>query len=196
MNVRCRWMGWRFIVGGLLALTIVSPSLARGQGVASQRLAQESTQTEVSESTIKARLLYKFASFVDWPARVFPARDTPLTICIAGTDPFGPLADEVAEDAVFGARRIEVRRVDSTETSELCHIMFVGRDGGAPENAQARSVLTITDGDDYPYGKGIIHFVVRDNRVRFEIDERAAQQSGLIISSKLLNLAESVRPKG
>jgi hypothetical protein len=35
----------------------------------------------------------------------------------------------------------------------------------------------------------MVNFVLRDNRVRFEIDEISASQSGLMISSKLLSLA-------
>jgi YfiR/HmsC-like len=42
---------------------------------------------------------------------------------------------------------------------------------------------------------GVVNFVLRDNRVRFEIDENAASEDGLTISSKLLQLAVRVRPQ-
>jgi hypothetical protein len=56
-------------------------------------------------------------------------------------------------------------------------------------------VLTITDSARNARAKGIVHFVLRDNRVRFEIDEQAAAENGLVISSKVLGLAISVRPR-
>jgi hypothetical protein len=43
--------------------------------------------------------------------------------------------------------------------------------------------------------KGIINFVIRDDRVRFEIDDAEAARRGLTISSKLLSLAVSVKPR-
>ena len=41
-----------------------------------------------------------------------------------------------------------------------------------------------------------MNFVVSDNRVRFIVDDEAAAEGGLAISSKLLNVALSVKPRG
>jgi hypothetical protein len=61
---------------------------------------------------------------------------------------------------------------------------------------EGTSVLTVTDAARTPNARGIIHFVVQNDRVRFHIDERAAARNGLSISSKLLSLALSVRHRG
>ena len=39
---------------------------------------------------------------------------------------------------------------------------------------------------------GMINFVLENDRVRFEVNHKAAEQAGLKISSKLLNVAKSV----
>jgi hypothetical protein len=57
-------------------------------------------------------------------------------------------------------------------------------------------VLSVTDGAKSADAKGIVHFVVLENRVRFEIDVQAASASGLKISSKLLDLAVNARRRG
>jgi hypothetical protein len=44
--------------------------------------------------------------------------------------------------------------------------------------------------------RGIIEFVIENNRVRFNIDDQAAAANGLVISSQLLNLARNVRVRG
>ena len=44
--------------------------------------------------------------------------------------------------------------------------------------------------------KGVVNFVIQDNRVRFEIDEDAAARTGIAISSKLLSLAVQPGPRG
>jgi hypothetical protein len=46
-------------------------------------------------------------------------------------------------------------------------------------------------GDTKGFAKlgGMINFVLEDNRVRFEVNKTAAEQTGMKISSKLLSLA-------
>jgi hypothetical protein len=56
-------------------------------------------------------------------------------------------------------------------------------------------VLTVTDSARDEPARGIINFLIQNNRVRFEIDNGAAAESGLTISSKLLSLAVSVKPR-
>jgi hypothetical protein len=55
-------------------------------------------------------------------------------------------------------------------------------------------ILTITDARSGTQ-RGIIHFALVSGRVRFFIDEAAAAQRGLSISSRLLNLAVAVRTR-
>jgi hypothetical protein len=59
----------------------------------------------------------------------------------------------------------------------------------ALDKVRGAPVLTVTDGASDTGSRGMVNFVLRDNRVRFEIDEISASQSGLMISSKLLSLA-------
>jgi hypothetical protein len=40
---------------------------------------------------------------------------------------------------------------------------------------------------------GMIQFVVRDNKVRFEVNLRAAEKAGLSLSSQLLKVATDIR---
>ena len=54
---------------------------------------------------------------------------------------------------------------------------------------RGQPVLTVTDEAGDPNARGMIDFVLREGRVRFRIDPRMAERSGLLISSKLLSLA-------
>ena len=58
----------------------------------------------------------------------------------------------------------------------------------------ARPVLTITD-SRAGSARGMIHFTNAGGRVRFFIDEAAAHDRGLSISSRLLALALGVRQR-
>jgi hypothetical protein len=152
------------------------------------------------EAAIKATYLYKFAPYVVWPPETFAAPQSPLALCIVGDDAVGGVIERVAKGQMEGERPIVVRRSAATEPARGCQIVFVsGSDSQAVSGALAAlrgaPVLTVTDSIRDPDAKGIINFVLRDNHVRFEIDDRAAAASGLTISSKLLSLAVDVRPR-
>jgi hypothetical protein len=149
------------------------------------------------EYAVKATFLYKFAPFVDWPPKAFPSPQSPVNICVLGRDPFGEVLDRAVAGQTIDGRMVVVVRIDQVGASD-CHIMYLSDTDGAATRVlnavRGMPVLTVTSTSE-PEAKGIINFVIRDNRVRFEIDDSAAAQNGLVISSKLLNLAISVRPR-
>ena len=150
-------------------------------------------------SAIKATYLYKFAPFVNWPEGTFGAPSSPLTICVVGDDAVGHLVEEAVQDAKISPRPVLVRRLVTVGPDSQCHIAYLapGAEGAlaaALQRLRRSPMLTVTDDARDTRTRGIINFVVRDNRVRFEVDLAAAAESGLTISSKLLNLAVSVRP--
>lgn len=154
-------------------------------------------QPSALETAIKANYLYKFAPFVDWPPVAFAGPAAPLTICVAGQDPFGTTLDASVRSQQVGTHPIAVRRLHAGQPVSGCHILYFGRLSAqhAAEMLHAAAgqpVLTVTDEDAGGAG-GMIRFVLRDGRVRFDIDADAAKASGVQISSKLLGLAVSVR---
>lgn len=148
------------------------------------------------ETAIKASYLYKFAPFIQWPQAAFTTPSEPITICVAGRDPFGPALEEAIRGQRVSGRTIVVRYLENVEPETRCHILFAGE---APEQSvqealravAGRPVLTVTD-LSRGVGGGMIQFVVVRGRVRFTIDAGAAGETGLAISSKLLALAVTV----
>ena len=92
------------------------------------------------------------------------------------------------------ARGFEVRRIAGVGDMAGCDAIYVigGRTAAILRAARDRPVLTITDGFSGA-DRGIIHFALVENRVRFYIDDANAAESGLGIDPRLLNLALSVR---
>ncbi len=150
--------------------------------------------SDTLEYAVKATYLYKFAPFVEWPPTAFAAADSPINICVSGTDPFGAALDQAAAGQRIGGRPVAVHHVAAVEPASGCQIVFIG---GSPEQSIAQSlallrgqpVLTVTDGAADQGNRGIISFVIVDNKVRFQIDAHAAEQNHIAISSKLLSLA-------
>jgi hypothetical protein len=149
------------------------------------------------EHAVKAAYLYKLPPFVDWPEGSFSHPDSAFVLCIVGDDAFGGLAQRAIADQGAGQRRIELRVLRVVDDGSGCHIAFLAGTSSqsvaeALEVLKDSPVLTVTD-SARSSAKGIIHFVLNDNRVRFEIDDVAAARKGLAISSKLLSLAVLVR---
>lgn len=150
------------------------------------------------ELAVKATYLYKLAAFVNWPAQAFAAPNAPLTICVQGADPFGPLLDQATNGQAVAGHPVAVRRLARLDVGSGCQIAFVAG-GAAQSQAEALSavagspVLTVTDGGRGATVKGIVHLLLAAGKVRFSIDAAQADRNGVGISSKLLALAVTVK---
>ena len=155
-------------------------------------------QTPAVEYAVKATDLYKFAPFVEWPPEALSPSD-PLVICTVGRDRVADLVDEAVSGQTSAGHPIRVIHVQGALRDTHCNILYVALRGAAAvtvlESIRGQPVLTITDAEQEPRAAGVVNFVVVDNRVRFEIDQRAAAENHLVISSKLLSLAIRVTPK-
>lgn len=150
-----------------------------------------------TDVAVKAAFLPRFARYVTWPGGALPKGGDPFVLCVIGGDPFGTALDQAAGSQLIDGRRIIVRRLDSAVGADVCQIAFVQGSRTEPAGqliaALARApVLTVTDAANGAQ-RGIIHFAVVSGRVRFFIDQQAAAQHGLTISSRLLALALGVK---
>jgi hypothetical protein len=159
------------------------------------------SQNEVSDFAIKAAYLSKFGGFIRWPDAAFSSDTSPITICVIGDSPVAGALQKVVSGRPSSARALEVRNVKTVAADSGCHIIFVG-DTDAARVAQilgtlrGSGVLTVTDLPKMGTTPAVINFVIKENHVRFEIDEQAAIDNGLAISSQLLGLAVSVKTRG
>jgi hypothetical protein len=150
------------------------------------------------ELEVKATYLYKFPPFIVWPTDAFRSPASPFSLCIVGNDPFGGLIDRAVAGQRMANRRVAVVRLDAAAHDSPCQLMYIAP-GSQPlqqtlKAVEGEPILTVTD-SAADGSKGIINFIVRDNHVRFEIDQAAAGRNRLEISSKLLSVAVSVTPK-
>jgi hypothetical protein len=145
-----------------------------------------------SDLAVKAAFLTKFPAYVAWPAGARPRPGGPVQICVVGGDPFGRLLDEAARGQQIDGHPLQVRRLDAPAQASGCHVAYVH--GGGASGLHGRPVLTVTDARSGAQG-GMIHFVVHQGRVRFNIDQAQAAKNGVGISSRLLSLALSVRQR-
>ena len=149
------------------------------------------------EYQVKAVFLFNFAQFVDWPPAVFAEESSPLTICVLGTDPFGPYLDDIVRGEQVNSRPLAIQRVRATEEIRSCQVLFVSRSEGRNlqktlASAKEMDALTVSDADDFAARGGMIQLATENGKIRIKINVSAAKASSLTISSKLLRSAEIV----
>jgi hypothetical protein len=167
--------------------------LAFGMAILSQRVAAD----DPSEYQVKAVFIFNFSHFVEWPSASFAAPADPFVIGVLGDDPFGARLDEAVRNERVGEHPIVVRRLRDAGEPCNCQILFIARSLTAQlakilEVARQRPVLTVSEIDGAAQRGVMIEFVTENNRIRLRINDRSAQAGGLVISSKLLRLAEIV----
>jgi hypothetical protein len=147
------------------------------------------------EYKVKAAFIYNFAQFVDWPDTAFTSADAPFVVAVVGKDPFEGILEQVVAGKRVGARRVIVKHFDSADQIGPCQILFVPMTeddslSGIIQKVQNSAVLTIGESEDFDSSGGCFRFFTDDNKMRFEINQDAAEQAGLRVSSKLLKLAK------
>lgn len=164
----------------LAALLLFVPLIAAGQAL---------------EHEIKAAFVFKFLSFVEWPAQAFARPETPIAIGVLGAEEVYNELQEIVPGRVVQGRPVTVRRVREGESVNGLHVLYVGGGGGEAlaRLGQPLSLLTITEWDGALDQGSIINFVRSEGRVRFEVALDTAERRGLRISSRMLAVAQNVR---
>jgi YfiR/HmsC-like len=169
----------RFLLTLMVGFCLLSPAAA----------------VEPLEYQVKAAFLLNFTKFVEWPASAFAQADSPVSICILGDDPFGSALDQIVAGEVVDGRKVAAERIRRPPAPQACQVLFVGKLEKGVEKLLLElkpGILTIGEGEGFLRDGGMIAFVLENRRVRFQINNTAAQNAGLKLSSKLLNVATVV----
>ena len=181
---------WRKCLATFVALVFLSSDFA---------LAGDASSLEFQ---VKGACLVKFGMFVEWPPAANGSADkSPFVIGILGNDPFGKLFDDsVAKEKVNG-RQVLVKRGNSAAELLDCQIVFISypemdRVKAAITQFATHGVLTVSDAPGFARMGGMVGFIREAGKegvkVRFEINTEIAGQSGLKLSSKLLQVGRVV----
>ena len=150
------------------------------------------------EYQVKAAFLYNFLKFVGWPATNSPAPEAPLVIGVAGDGPMLAALTETVKGRRIGRHALVVRPLRRPVEAKTTQVLFVPasenkRVGQWLGQAHGAAILTVGESEGFAREHGMINFLRVEDKVRFEIDARAADQAGLTISAQLQKLARRVR---
>jgi hypothetical protein len=113
-----------------------------------------------------------------------------------GHNPFGESFREVEGNPING-RKLVVKQFDrdaSLDELQECQLLYISSTlvSETPEiiaTLGTNPVLTVGESSKFIDIGGMISFVIHNDRVRFEINNSAAEQSGINIRSKLLRVS-------
>jgi hypothetical protein len=183
-----RFAFWGWFILGLCWL---------GWGLAGTAGAADAPPTDTQ---VKAALLYNIAKYVDWPAPSFASTSAPVVVGIAGGGGFGAEFEKLIAGKQIGDRPIQIRRVAREPDLKECHALFIGATDKKQQAelldwAKKLPVLTVGESDDFLAQGGIIRFVLKENKVRFQVNLKPARQAQLGISARVLSVADAVLGK-
>ena len=154
-------------------------------------------EQQASEASVKAALVFKFASYVEWPLEALPSPDAPLALCVLGADEVAAELETLVRGRFVNAHPVVARRLKEGEGLAGCHVAVVGRRESArlasvAQAARQHSVLVVSDTDKGLENGSAINFVPVEDRVGFEVSIENAQRSNLRVSSRMLGVARRV----
>jgi len=149
-----------------------------------------------TESALKAAFIFKFASFVEWPAGTFTRVDQPLVMAVSGDAAVAAdLEQQLVGRSIDGHPAI-VKRIVDNAVPVGAHIVFFGarRDARLREAIEATlgPVLIVTEQANAHAWGSILNFSMEGARVRFSASPAAAEARGLRLSARLLSVAHSI----
>jgi hypothetical protein len=154
-------------------------------------------QPPTEEYKVKAAFLFHFAQLVDWPAGTLG--DSSVNLCIFDDEPRRLELQSTLEGKALGTRVLHILLLKQSPASQGCNILFLSHDEIRRQAAALRSVrgepvLTVGESDAFLSDGGMIQLRLDADKIRFDINAGAANDSRLKISSRLLLLATSVTP--
>lgn len=148
------------------------------------------------ENEIKAAFIYNFLKFVEWPAASFSENNSKLKICLIEEC---DLCEKVnlIDGKMAAQRLIVVQQLSNKSKISECNVLVICSEDEEVVKANLQSVinqpvLTIGVCKNFTRLGGIISLFTVAGKVRFSINLKEAEASGLQISSQLLKLAVEV----
>ena len=181
-------------------MTAPRPSRARRVllGLALSLLHREPSRAQrFDEEQVKAAYVYNFAKFAEWPATAFTAANDPIRMCVLNDQPFQSQLMHIIKDKRIGDRVILAVSIQNPEQARHCHLLFINSTHNVEvirlfASLQGSSVLTVGETASFVDRGGIISFVTQEGQVHFQVNHKAATESGIRLSSRLLSVARRV----
>ncbi|WP_413999821.1 YfiR family protein [Flavobacterium sp. W1B] len=145
-----------------------------------------SAQENANEYEMKAQFLYRFIDYVSWKNY---SKNQLFKIAVLDQSPITPLLTAITRN-----KKIEIKEYKNLNEIESCNILFVPYNSNISIEAvlsefSEKPILIVTERNGYGKKGAHMNFIMIDNKLKFEVNLKAINKSGIGISSFLLQHA-------
>ena len=157
-----------------------------------------SAQISTREYQVKAAFVFNFSQFVEWPAQTFSNPESRAIIGVLGKDPFGTYLEETIVGETINKHPLVIQHFNSVDEITNCQILYINLSDKKElhliiEKLKGKNILTVSDANGFAKMGGMVRLYIKDDKINIQINHEAAKEENLVISSKLLKLAEIVK---
>jgi hypothetical protein len=156
-----------------------------------QNFASTPKSVDKPEYEIHSMMLYNFTKYVYWPAN-YASGD--FVIGVVGDKNVYETLNKWYGSKSKGAQKISIKFFKSGSEISDCHVLYVGRSNSGDFNLiktklTGKSTLLITNKAGMGKKGSIINFKTVDNKLKFELNQAAAEGAKLKVASQLSGMA-------
>lgn len=140
-----------------------------------------------SYGELQAAYLYNFAKYITWPGEI-----STFKIGVLGDAQIMDDLQKVLKGKKVAGREIELKKISTPEEIKDYHIIYLSSDVSKElpsllQGTLKKGILFVTE-DDLAKKGATISFFVEDERLRFKINKKTLDDSGLKVADGLLKL--------
>ena len=142
-------------------------------------------------SNVEAMFIYNFLRHVNWPEG--NGGDKFVIGVYGNSDTYDQLIQYTANRKV-GTKSIEVRKISSVTEAASCQLIFVPAESMSAiskikSQIGTRACLIVGEREGSNSQGSMIEFVLKDNTLKFRIDQERAQEHNLLVSRALMDMS-------
>lgn len=161
-----------------------------------------STFAAEEEYLRKAALFQRISDYIEWPEETgMNDKSKPFVIGVIGKNPFGTILDisYTQKKNKIKGKKVEVKYISKPGEISNFHILFISE--SMEKNlaeiiavTRSKPVLTFADTKGFAKQGVLFNFYNLENKIYFEVNVSALQESPITVDPLLLSLARDVRP--
>jgi len=156
-------------------------------------------ETHTDGRLLKAAFIYNFAKFTRWPENTWKQQNAPLNLCTIGKD---ELINELKRltGKTIKDHPVITQSLQNKQIPDNCHLLYIASSEknhykNILESVHNKPILTISEQPHFARSGGMIEFFRKKDQTRFIINLGITRNTGLTVSSRLLNLALVINHK-
>jgi TonB family protein len=150
-----------------------------------------------SEYQVKAAYLYNFAKLAEWPDNGFSTPTSPIVFCVlGGDDDFVAMLRNTLRNKSINAHSLVAKALSSPSETDSCTLLFLrgsekSRVPGVISGVKKSSTLLVGEDSSFLKNGGMINLVLKEGKVRFEVNSLALDRADIRFDTSFLNMAQS-----